>query len=68
MEIFVDENNRIVKFWLTRDEQENEAQNNRFKQIAQKYSADNFRIAVFHSGKADLLSCTDRLLKNNLCG
>ncbi len=68
MEIFVDENNRIVKFWLTKDEQENERNQSRFKQIAESYTADNFRVAVFHSGKADLLSCTDRLLKNNLCG
>ena len=61
----VREQNKIVELWLTREEKENEVFRESLKPIYQRYKAQNYLVAVFLSGEADLYQQTRDLLLYN---
>lgn len=67
MEIHVKDDRRMVEIWLNRQEQQDAGTDTYIKDTARKYSNQNYKVAVFRSGCADLFTCTDSLLKANLC-
>lgn len=66
MEITVNKKIKVAEIWLTNEEQENQQIRDKVSEIIQNYNKTKFRTVVFCSGKKDLLSCTESLLKNNL--
>lgn len=67
MEIYVREDRRMVEIWLNRQEQQDAETDAYVQNAAKDYHRKNYKVAVFRSGNADLFTCTDSLLKNNLC-
>lgn len=57
--------NKIVELWLTREEKEDAAFQESLKPIYQQYKAQNYLVAVFLSGEADLYQQTRDLLLYN---
>ncbi len=54
MRMEVREQNKIVELWLTREEKEDAAFRESLKPLYQQYKAQNYLVAVFLSGEADL--------------
>ena len=61
----VREQNKIVELWLTREEKEDAAFRESLKPLYQQYKAQNYLVAVFLSGEADLYQQTRDLLLYN---
>lgn len=61
----VQEVNKIVELWLTREEKEDAAFRESLKPIYQQYKAQNYLVAVFLSGEADQYQQTRDLLLYN---
>ena len=57
--------NKIVELWLTREEKEDAAFRESLKPLYQQYKAQNYLVAVFLSGEADLYQQTRDLLLYN---
>lgn len=60
MRIEADKQQRLVTIWLSKDEA-----GTQLNAIVDQYRGMHYRVAVFHSGKQDLLECTTGLLLNN---
>ena len=60
MRIEADKQQRLVTIWLPTDEA-----GTQLNAIVDQYRGMHYRVAVFHSGKQDLLECTTGLLLNN---
>ena len=58
MRMEVREQNKIVELWLTREEKEDAAFRESLKPLYQQYKAQNYLVAVFLSGEADLYQRT----------
>lgn len=67
MEIYVRDDRRMVEIWLNRQEQQDAETDTYIRNTAKDYHEMHYKVAVFRSGCADLFTCTDSLLKNNLC-
>ena len=67
MEINVRNDKRMVEIWLNRQEQQDAETDAYIENTARNYSNQNYKVVVFRSGCADLFTCTDSLLKANLC-
>lgn len=67
MEIHVRNDRRMVEIWLNRQEQQDAETDTYIKDTARNYNNQNYKVVVFRSGNADLFTCTDGLLKANLC-
>lgn len=65
MEMYVDDERRIVELWLSHDEQKDPAFMAALKPQYRKYTDQKFLVAVFHSGKRDLYEATADLLCYN---
>ena len=65
MRMEVREQNKIVELWLTREEKEDAAFRESLKPLYQQYKAQNYLVAVFLSGEADLYQQTRDLLLYN---
>lgn len=65
MRMEVSEQNKIVELWLTREEKDNAAFRESLKPLYQQYKAQNYLVAVFLSGEADLYQQTRDLLLYN---
>ena len=65
MRMEVREQNKIVELWLTREEKENVTFRESLKPLYQQYKAQNYLVAVFLSGEADLYQQTRDLLLYN---
>ena len=66
MEICVDDNNRTVSIWLTKDESHDSDLREQLRPRFPKWKSKKYTIAVFSSGEADLFELTKILLENNL--
>ena len=65
MRMEVNEANKIVELWLTREERDDAAFRESLKPLYQQYKAQNYLVAVFLSGEADLYQQTRDLLLYN---
>ena len=65
MRMEIRDQNKIVELWLTREEKEDAAFQESLKPIYQQYKAQNYLVAVFLSGEADLYQQTRDLLLYN---
>ncbi len=67
MEIYVRDDIRMVEIWLNRQDQQNAETDAYIRNAAKDFREKHYKVAVFRSGNADLFTCTDNLLKANLC-
>ena len=65
MRMEVKDDSKIVELWLTREEKEDAAFRESLKPLYQQYKAQNYLVAVFLSGEADLYQQTRDLLLYN---
>ena len=65
MRMEVRDQNKIVELWLTKEEKADAAFQESLKPIYQQYKAQNYLVAVFLSGEADLYQQTRDLLLYN---
>lgn len=65
MEINVNDERKMVEFWLSRDEQSDSALLESLKPQYKKYAEKKYLVAVFQSGKRDLCEATADLLCYN---
>ena len=65
MRMEVNEANKIVELWLTRAERDDVAFRESLKPLCQQYKDQNYLVAVFLSGEADLYQQTRDLLLYN---
>ena len=65
MRMEVREQNKIVELWLTREERDDATFRESLKPLYQQYKAQNYLVAVFLSGEADLYQQTRDLLLYN---
>ena len=65
VEIFVQEQGKLVTIWLTRKEQENSALRERLKSLYAGYAEKKYTVAEFHSGGEELYRNTRDLLLYN---
>lgn len=65
MEIQINEKNKIIEIWLTKDEANSESTNQMIKLIGRRYIPSKFKLVVFKSGKQELFSNTESLIMTN---
>ena len=65
MEIIQDEAKKLVQVWLTRQEGENSAVQERLQPMYAQWKQQKYMVAVFHSGQEDLKENTLALLAYN---
>ena len=65
VEIFVQEQGKLVTVWLTRKEQEDSALRERLKSLYAGYAEKKYMVAEFHSGGEELYRNTRDLLLYN---
>ena len=66
MEMNVYHDTKIVDIWLTRAEADDTALRESLKPIYKKYAGMKYFVAVFESGKEDLIEGAAALLRHNL--
>ena len=65
MEVRVHEDMKLVEVWLTRQEQADNAIREQLQRMYQDYKSQQYMVAQFHSGGADLYAITRDLLIYN---
>lgn len=65
MEIIRDDAKKLVQVWLTRQEGENSAVQERLQPMYAQWKQQKYMVAVFHSGQEDLKENTLALLAYN---
>lgn len=65
MEIIQDDAKKLVQVWLTRQEGEDSAVQERLKPMYAQWKRQKYMVAVFHSGQEDLKENTMALLAYN---
>ena len=55
---FVHDDMKLVEIWLTKAESEDEAVNRELEPLYAEYKKKKYRVAVFNSGKGDMLELT----------
>lgn len=65
MEVKVNDDMKLVEFWLTKAEQEDAALGESLRRQYQTYKEKNYMVAQFHSGREDLYAVTRDLLLYN---
>lgn len=65
MEIIRDDAKKLVQVWLTRQEGENSAVQERLQPMYAQWKQQKYMVAVFHSGQEDLKENTLALLAFN---
>ena len=65
MEIIQDDAKKLVQVWLTRQEGENSAVQERLQPMYAQWKQQKYMVAVFHSGQEDLKENTMALLAYN---
>ncbi len=65
MEIKREPSSKTVEIWLTQVESRDAAIQAQLKPLYQKYKAQGYAVAVFHSGTQDLATATSDLLCYN---
>ena len=61
----INEKNKIVELWLTKEEKDDAIFRESLRPIYQQYKAQNYLVAVFLSGESDLYQKTRDLLLDN---
>ena len=65
MEICINDERRTVEIWLSNEEKNNRAVQQRLKPLYAEYAGKKYTVAVFMSGSQDLYSLTSDLLCYN---
>lgn len=65
MEINISKEKRLVEIWLTNQDKKDEKTSELVRKTVDKYSGENFRVAVFMSGNRSLFDCTEGLIQHN---
>ena len=65
MEICVKDSQRIVEIWLTNAEQGDASLRESFRPLFEAYKQRKYKVAIFQSGRGDLLDNTAGLLLHN---
>ena len=65
MEISINDERRTVEVWLSNEEKNNPAVQQRLKPLYAEYAEKKYTVAVFMSGSQDLYSLTSDLLCYN---
>ena len=65
MRMEVNEKNKLVELWLTKEEKDDATFRESLRPIYQQYKAQNYLVAVFLSGGSDLYQQTRDLLLDN---
>ncbi len=65
MELKREPGSKTVEIWLTQAESQDAAIQAQLKPLYQKYKAQGYTVAVFHSGTQDLVTATSDLLCYN---
>ena len=63
---FVHDDMKLVEIWLTKVESEDDVFRRKLEPIFAEYKKKKYRVAVFSSGKGDMLELTKDLLKHTL--
>ena len=63
---FVRDDMKLVEIWLTKAESDDDVFRRKLEPIFAEYKKKKYRVAVFSSGKGDMLELTKDLLKHNL--
>ena len=63
---FVHDDMKLVEIWLTKAESDDDVFRRKLEPIFAEYKKKKYRVAVFSSGKGDMLELTKDLLKHNL--
>ena len=63
---FVHDDMKLVEIWLTKAESDDDVFRRKLEPIFAEYKKKKYRVAVFSSGKGDMLEFTKDLLKHNL--
>ena len=66
MEVNIHQEDKIVEAWLTHAESQDAELRNSLKPYYKQFKENGYWVAVFHSGKGDLVSGTAELLKQNM--
>lgn len=65
MEIIRDDKKKQIQIWMTQQESQDEALQNRLKPMYAQWKKQKYLVAVYHSGKEDLFRSTLDLLAYN---
>ena len=65
MEIYVQENKRLVELWLTREEQQDQEIKRKLEGVYSEGKEQGWMVAVFLSGREELSELTSVLLRHN---
>ena len=65
MEININDQQKLVEIWLTREESQNQDLKASLQDLYAQYKAKNYLVAVFQSGEKDLYDSTLGLLLYN---
>lgn len=65
MEMYVNQQNKIVELWLTNDEQQDQVLMRSLHAQYQQYKEKKYKVAVFCSGSRELANVTEDLLLHN---
>lgn len=63
---FVHDDMKLVEIWLTKAESDDDVFRRKLEPIFAEYKKKKYRVAVFSSGKGDMLELTKDLLKHTL--
>ena len=63
---FVHDDMKLVEIWLAKAESDDDVFRRKLEPIFAEYKKKKYRVAVFSSGKGDMLELTKDLLKHNL--
>lgn len=63
---FVRDDMKLVEIWLTKAESDDDVFRRKLEPIFAEYKKKKYRVAVFSSGKGDMLELTKDLLKHTL--
>ena len=63
---FVHDDMKLVEIWLTKAESDDDVFRRKLEPIFAEYKKKKYRVAVFSSGKGDMLELTKDLFKHTL--
>ena len=65
MVIEIDNDNKLAYIWLSNSEQNNHQTTYKVSTLTKEFSNKKYKTVIFKSGREDLLSLTEKLLKLN---
>lgn len=65
MEVYRNDQKKLIQIWLTKQESQDQSLQSRLKPMYTQWKAKKYLVAVYHSGKEDLYRSTLDLLAYN---